>query len=164
MRPHQGSLALPDRVQTWSWRSIRESFCRKLRTFRRNGETTGASVATQWELGATSRTDATVSGTVDDLLPSSWSVHRRKLCNRLLHRKHWWKLRSYCFGSCMHVWCDKPHRCHCLWHDRRFASQQLEHSSEEPVQQVPPMNIGESSTATALVHVCMCGLVIFGSY
>ena len=62
--------------------------------------------------GATSRTDATVSGTIDDLL----------------------------------------------------NSQQLEHSSEEPVQQAPPMNVGESFAATALVHVCMCGLVIFGSY
>ena len=67
------------------------------------------------------------------LLPSSWSVHRRNLCNRLLHRKHWWKLRSYCFGSCMHVWCNKPHRCYGLWHNRQFASQQLEHSLEEPV-------------------------------
>ena len=27
----------------------------------------------------------------------------------------------------------------------------------------PPMNVGESFTATALVYVCMCGLVIFGS-
>ena len=31
------------------------------------------------------------------------------------------------------------------------------------MQQAPPMNVGESFTATALVHVCMCGLVIFGS-
>ena len=28
--------------------------------------------------------------------------------------------------------------------------------------QVPPMNVGESFAATALVHLCMCGLVIFG--
>ena len=41
-----------------------------------------------------------------------------------------------------------------LWHDRQFASQRLEHSSEEPVQ-APPMNVGESFAATALVHVCM---------
>ena len=169
------------------------------------------------EPGATSRTDATVSGTIDDLLPSSWSVHRRSLCNRLLHRKRWWKLCSYCFGSCMHVWCDKPRGCHGLWHDRRFASQQLEHSSEEPMQQATTQetlvealqlllwfmyacvvrqaawmprslarsticfpavgafirgayatgyytgNVGGSFAATALVHVCMCGLVIFGS-
>ena len=56
------------------------------------------------EPGATSRADATVSGTIDDLLLSSWSIHWRSLCNRLLHSKCWWKLRSYCFGSCMHVW------------------------------------------------------------
>ena len=31
------------------------------------------------------------------------------------------------------------------------------------MQQAPPMNVGESFAATALVHVCMCGLVIFGS-
>ena len=61
--------------------------------------------------GATSCTDATVSGTIDD-----------------------------------------------------FGSQQLEHSSEEPVQQAPPINVGESFAAIALVHVCMCGFVIFGSY
>ena len=47
-------VALPDRVQTWRWR------CRELRTFRRNEETTGASVATRLEPGATTRTDATV--------------------------------------------------------------------------------------------------------
>ena len=29
--------------------------------------------------------------------------------------------------------------------------------------QASPMNVGESFAATALVHVCMCGLVIFGS-
>ena len=124
-------------------------------------QTTNASVATRLEPGATSRTDARVSGTVNNLLPSSWNIHRRNLCNRLLHRKLWWKLRSYCFGSCMHVWHNKPHRCYGLWHDRQFASQQLEHSSEELVQQAPPMNVGESFTATALVHVCRCGLVIF---
>ena len=126
-------VALPYRVQTWHWRSVRGSFCRDLRSFRGNGETTSASVATGLEPGATSRTDTTVSGRVDDLLPSSWSVHRRNLCNRLLHRKHWWRLRSYWFGSCMHVWSNKPHRCYGLWHNRQFASQQLEHSLEEPV-------------------------------
>ena len=106
----EGKVALPDWVQTWCWRSVRGSFCRELQTFRRNGETTGGSIATRLEAGATSCNDATVSGTVDDLLPSSWSVHRRNLCNRLLHRKHWWKLRSYRFGSCMHVWHNKPRR------------------------------------------------------
>ena len=106
-------------------------------------------------------TGATVSGRSTICFPAVvQSVHRRNLCNRLLHRKHWWKLRSYYFGSCMHVCCNKPPRYHGLWHDRRFASQQLEHSSEEPVQQAPPMNVGESFAATALVHVCMCGLVL----
>ena len=31
------------------------------------------------------------------------------------------------------------------------------------MQQAPPMNVGESFAATALVHVCMCDLVMFGS-
>ena len=61
---------------------------------------------------------------------------------------------------CMCSATSRPCRYHGLWHDRRFASQQLEHSSEEPVQQAPPMNVGESFAATALVHVCMCGLVL----
>ena len=43
-----------------------------------------ASITTRLEPGATSRMDAMVSGTVDNLLPSSWNVHRRSLCNRLL--------------------------------------------------------------------------------
>ena len=28
--------------------------------------------------------------------------------------------------------------------------------------QAPPMNVSEIFAATALVHLCMCGLVIFG--
>ena len=28
------------------------------------------------------------------------------------------------------------------------------------MQQAPPMNVGESFAATALVHVCMCSLVL----
>ena len=148
-------VALSDRVQTWRWRSVRGSFCWELWTFQRNGETTGASVTARLEPGATSRMDATVSGTVDDLLPSSWRVHWRNLCNRLLHRKHWWKFCGYWFDSCMHVWRNKPRRYYTVWHNQWFASQQLEHSSEEPVQQAPPMNVGESFAATALVRVCM---------
>ena len=31
------------------------------------------------------------------------------------------------------------------------------------MQQAPLMNVRENFAATALVHVCMCGLVIFGS-
>ena len=51
---------------------------------------------------------------------------------------------SQLYTTLVHVcmWCNKPPRYHDLWHDRRFASQQLEHSSEEPVQQAPPMNVG----------------------
>ena len=91
-------------------------------------ETTSTSVATRLESAATSRTDTSVSCTVDDLLSSSWSVHRRNLCNRLLHRKHWWKVRSYYFGSCMHVWCNKPYRCYGTGTiEKLFGSQQLKH-------------------------------------
>ena len=40
-----------------------------------------------------------VSGTINNLLPSSWHVHQRSLCNRLLHRKPWLKLCSCCKDS-----------------------------------------------------------------
>ena len=46
-------------------------------------------------------------------------------------RRNYWCKRRNSTGAR----CDKPHGCHGLWHGRRFASQQLERSSEEPTQQ-----------------------------
>ena len=108
----QPVTALPDRVQTWRWRSIRGSFCRELRTFRQNGETTSGNYrfASQ-QLERSSEKPVQQATTQETLVEASW-------------------LLIWFMYVCVAQ--QAAEMLYGLWHNRRFASQQLEHSSEEP--------------------------------
>ena len=157
----EGRVALPDWVQTWCWRSVRGSFCRELQTFRRNEKLLVQASQLDWRQ-------------VQQAAMMPQSLARSTICFPAVGAFTGETCATgYYTGNIGGSFAatDLVHACMCGATSHADAIRSLARSMIcFPAVRAfiggactPPMNVGESFAATAFVHVCMCGLVIFGS-